>query len=255
MGLENGVKEMTISPALPEKTEQLYGGISATNRRITTRDLIAAKARGDRWPMITTYDALTAQLFDDAGIPVLLVGDSAAMVVQGHDTTLPITLDEMIPMVAAVVRGSSRALVVADMPFGSYQLSPEQALGSAARFVKEAGAHAVKLEGGATISQRPWRLSRSRPWLGCGPHHYRRQSLRSCWRFCHRARSHARRIGYANHRGGQRAHDRHRRGQSHRCPGLGVAGLIRPDSPAASALPLAVRRSALDHDLSGAGMG
>ena len=151
MGLENGVKEMTINPALPEKTEQLYGGISATNRRITTRDLIAAKARGDRWPIITTYDALTSQLFDDAGIPVLLVGDSAAMVVQGHDTTLPITLDEMIPMVAAVVRGSSRALVVADMPFGSYQLSPEQALGSAARFVKEAGAHAVKLEGGARV--------------------------------------------------------------------------------------------------------
>ena len=77
MGLENGVKEMTVNPVLPEKTEQLYGGIAATNRRITTRDLIAAKARGDRWPMITTYDALTAQLFDDAGIPVLLVGDSA----------------------------------------------------------------------------------------------------------------------------------------------------------------------------------
>ncbi len=142
---------MTENVSLSENSEQLYGGISVTNRRITTRDLIAAKERGDRWPMITSYDALTAQLFDNAGIPVLLVGDSAAMVVQGHSNTLPITLDDMIPMVAAVVRGSSRALVVADMPFGSYQLSPEQALESATRFVKEAGAHAVKLEGGARV--------------------------------------------------------------------------------------------------------
>ncbi|CAB4879834.1 unannotated protein [freshwater metagenome] len=142
---------MTENVSLSENSEQLYGGISVTNRRITTRDLIAAKERGDRWPMITSYDALTAQLFDNAGIPVLLVGDSAAMVVQGHSNTLPITLDDMIPMVAAVVRGSSRALVVADMPFGSYQLSPEQALECATRFVKEAGAHAVKLEGGARV--------------------------------------------------------------------------------------------------------
>jgi len=142
---------MTESVSLSENSEQLYGGISVTNRRITTRDLIAAKERGDRWPMITSYDALTAQLFDNAGIPVLLVGDSAAMVVQGHSNTLPITLDDMIPMVAAVVRGSSRALVVADMPFGSYQLSPEQALDCATRFVKEGGAHAVKLEGGARV--------------------------------------------------------------------------------------------------------
>ena len=142
---------MTENVSLSENSEQLYGGISVTNRRITTRDLIAAKERGNRWPMITSYDALTAQLFDNAGIPVLLVGDSAAMVVQGHSNTLPITLDDMIPMVAAVVRGSSRALVVADMPFGSYQLSPEQALECATRFVKEAGAHAVKLEGGARV--------------------------------------------------------------------------------------------------------
>ncbi|HYN74764.1 MAG TPA: 3-methyl-2-oxobutanoate hydroxymethyltransferase [Candidatus Limnocylindria bacterium] len=127
----------------------LYGGTSG--RRVTVRDLAAAKAEGERWPMLTSYDALTAGLFDAAGIPVLLVGDSASMVVYGHDSTLPVTVDEMVPLVAAVVRGTSRALVVADLPFGSYQASPEQALATAARFVKEAGAHAVKLEGGSRV--------------------------------------------------------------------------------------------------------
>jgi len=131
--------------------ETLYGGLPATHRRVTARDLILAKERGDRWPMITSYDAITARLFDDAGIPVLLVGDSAAMVVHGHDSTLPITVEDLLPMVAAVVRGTSRSLVVADLPFGSYQSSPEQALATASRFVKEAGAHAVKLEGGNRV--------------------------------------------------------------------------------------------------------
>ncbi|MEO3803240.1 3-methyl-2-oxobutanoate hydroxymethyltransferase [Nonomuraea sp. B1E8] len=124
----------------------LYGG--AAGRRVTVRDLVAAKERGERWPMVTAYDAMTARVFDAAGIPVLLVGDSAAMVVYGHDSTLPVTVDDLLPLTAAVVRGSSRALVVADLPFGSYQSSPRQALETAARFVKEAGAHAVKLEGG-----------------------------------------------------------------------------------------------------------
>ena len=127
----------------------LYGGV--TGRRVTVRDLAAAKERGERWPMITAYDAMTARVFDEAGIPVLLVGDSAAMVVYGYDSTLPVTVDDLLPLTAAVVRGSSRALVVADLPFGSYQASPEQALESAARFMKEAGAHAVKLEGGRRI--------------------------------------------------------------------------------------------------------
>ncbi|MGW4798982.1 3-methyl-2-oxobutanoate hydroxymethyltransferase [Nonomuraea sp. NPDC004297] len=127
----------------------LYGG--ASGRRITVRDLAAAKERGERWPMVTAYDAMTARVFDDAGIPVLLVGDSAAMVVYGYDSTLPVTVDDLLPLTAAVVRGSSRALVVADLPFGSYQSSPAQALESAARFMKEAGAHAVKLEGGRRI--------------------------------------------------------------------------------------------------------
>src|SRR6201988_3289098 len=101
--------------------EPLYGG--STGRRVTIRDLAAAKARGEKWPMLTAYDALTARVFDEAGIPVMLVGDSAAMVVYGHDTTIPVTVDELIPLAAAVVRGSKRALVVADLPFGSYQAS------------------------------------------------------------------------------------------------------------------------------------
>ncbi len=133
----------------------LYGGQSATPggpvRRITVNDLASAKERGERWPMITCYDALTAGLFDDSGIPVMLVGDSAANVVYGYDSTLPVTVDELIPLVRAVVRGSNRAMVVADLPFGSYQASSAQALETSARFMKEAGAHAVKLEGGARV--------------------------------------------------------------------------------------------------------
>jgi 3-methyl-2-oxobutanoate hydroxymethyltransferase len=129
--------------------EALYGGQS--HKRITVRDLVAAKARGEKWPMITAYDAMTARIFDDAGFPVMLIGDSAAMVVYGYDSTVPITVDELMPLVRAVVRGSSRALIVADLPFGSYQSSPAQALDTASRFMKEAGAHAVKLEGGSRV--------------------------------------------------------------------------------------------------------
>ena len=102
--------------------DPLYGG--SADRRVTVRDLAAAKARGEKWPMLTAYDALTARVFDEAGIPVLLVGDSAGMVVFGHDTTLPVTVDDLLPLTAAVVRGTRRALVVADLPFGSYQASP-----------------------------------------------------------------------------------------------------------------------------------
>lgn len=127
----------------------LYGG--DPSRRVTVRDLVAAKERGERWPMLTSYDALTAQIFDDAGIPVLLVGDSAANVVYGYDTTIPVTMDELVPLVRAVSRATRRALVVADMPFASYQTSAAQALDQAARFMKEGFAHAVKLEGGARV--------------------------------------------------------------------------------------------------------
>ncbi|MEZ0029060.1 3-methyl-2-oxobutanoate hydroxymethyltransferase [Kitasatospora sp. MAP12-15] len=124
----------------------LYGGV--TNRRVTVRDLAAAKQRGERWSMLTAYDALTAGVFDEAGIPVLLVGDSAGNCHLGYETTVPVTMDEMTMLSAAVVRGTKRALIVADMPFGSYQESPAQAMRNAARLMKEAGAGAVKLEGG-----------------------------------------------------------------------------------------------------------
>jgi 3-methyl-2-oxobutanoate hydroxymethyltransferase len=117
-------------------------------RRVRTRDLLAAKERGEKWPMLTSYDQYTAGIFDEAGIPVLLVGDSAANNVFGYETTLPVTVDELLPLVKAVVRATKRTLVVGDMPFGSYEEGPTQALRTAFRFMKEGGCHAVKLEGG-----------------------------------------------------------------------------------------------------------
>ncbi|GAB2741097.1 3-methyl-2-oxobutanoate hydroxymethyltransferase [Streptomyces bullii] len=127
-------------------TRALYGGKST--RRVTVRDIAAAKERGEKWPMLTAYDAMTASVFDEAGIPVILVGDSAGNCHLGYDTTVPVTLDEMTLLSAAVVRGTRRSLVVGDLPFGSYQEGPVQALRSATRLVKEAGVQAVKLEGG-----------------------------------------------------------------------------------------------------------
>ena len=128
----------------------LYGGVA--DRRVTPRDLQRAKDAGERWAMLTSYDTLSAGIFEEAGIPVLLVGDSAGNVVLGYSTTVPVTVDELLPMVRAVVRSTTRPLVVADLPFGSYQGSPEQALGTAVRFLKEGGAHAVKLEGGLRVA-------------------------------------------------------------------------------------------------------
>jgi 3-methyl-2-oxobutanoate hydroxymethyltransferase len=118
-------------------------------RRTRIPHLHAFKESGQRWAMLTAYDTYTAEIFDEAGIPVLLVGDSAANNVYGYENTLPVTVEELLPLVKAVVRGARSALVVADLPFGSYQVGPEQALGTAFRFLKEGGAHAVKLEGGA----------------------------------------------------------------------------------------------------------
>ena len=125
--------------------ESLYGG--ATHRRVTIADLADAKKRGEKWPMLTSYEEMTASIFDEAGIPVLLVGDSAGNNFLGFENTIPVTVDEMIPLVRAVVRGSQRAMVVADLPFGSYEESPEQALATSTRFFKESGAMAVKIEG------------------------------------------------------------------------------------------------------------
>jgi 3-methyl-2-oxobutanoate hydroxymethyltransferase len=130
----------------------LYGG--PATRRVRTRDLIAAKERGDRWPMLTSYDQYTAAIFDRAGIPVLLVGDSAANNVFGYETTLPVTTEELLPLVRAVVRATKTALVVGDLPFGSYEEGPAQALRTAVRFMKEGGAHAVKLEGGRRVAEQ-----------------------------------------------------------------------------------------------------
>jgi 3-methyl-2-oxobutanoate hydroxymethyltransferase len=117
--------------------------------KIRTHHLQQAKTEGRRFAMLTAYDQYTAQIFDEAGIEVLLVGDSAANNVLGHTTTLPITLDEMVLFTRAVSSSARRALVVADLPFGSYEVSPEQAVLSSIRLLKEGGAHAVKMEGGS----------------------------------------------------------------------------------------------------------
>ncbi|MET8310565.1 MULTISPECIES: 3-methyl-2-oxobutanoate hydroxymethyltransferase [unclassified Micromonospora] len=130
----------------PNEVTALYGG--PATRRVRTRDLIAAKERGERWPMLTSYDQYTAAIFDQAGVPVLLVGDSAANNVFGYETTLPVTADELLPLVRAVVRATRQSLIVGDLPFGSYEEGPTQALRTAVRFMKEGGCHAVKLEGG-----------------------------------------------------------------------------------------------------------
>ncbi|GMA27685.1 3-methyl-2-oxobutanoate hydroxymethyltransferase [Arenivirga flava] len=117
-------------------------------KRVRTRFFGTAKQQGTRITALTSYDALTAQIFDEAGIDFLLVGDSAGNVVFGHGTTVPVTLDELLPLSRAVAGAVRRAMVVADLPFGSYEVSPEQAVGSAVRLMKEGAAHAVKLEGG-----------------------------------------------------------------------------------------------------------
>jgi 3-methyl-2-oxobutanoate hydroxymethyltransferase len=114
---------------------------------VRTRDLLVAKQRGERWAMLTSYDQYTAAIFDGIGIPVLLVGDSAANNVFGYETTLQVGADEMLALVGGVVRATERALVVADLPFGTYEAGPDQALATSVRFMR-AGAQAVKLEGG-----------------------------------------------------------------------------------------------------------
>jgi 3-methyl-2-oxobutanoate hydroxymethyltransferase len=139
-------KPAAPAPAPADSSKALYGGKGT--RRITVRDIAAAKERGEKWPMLTAYDAMTASVFDEAGIPVLLVGDSMGNCHLGYDSTVPVTMDQMTMLSAAVVRGTSRAMVIGDLPFGSYQESPTQALRNATRLVKDAGVGAVKLEGG-----------------------------------------------------------------------------------------------------------
>ena len=122
--------------------------------RYTIGDLAAWKKAGKKWSMLTSYDAVTASIFDEAGIPVLLVGDSAGNNFLGDENTIPVTVDELIPLTRAVVRGSQKALVIADFPFGSYERSADQALETGIRFLKESKAHAVKLEGGVRVVEQ-----------------------------------------------------------------------------------------------------
>src|SRR5437773_8645317 len=137
---------------MTEKVERahdsVYGGATAAPKKLTVPDVVAMKRDGKRITMMTAYDAAFARLVDPAGIDIILVGDSAGMVVLGHPNTVPVTMDDMVRMAAAVSRGASHPVLVGDMPFGSYQTGPQDALRNAARFLKEAGMDAVKIEGG-----------------------------------------------------------------------------------------------------------
>jgi len=137
----------------------VYGAVRPARVRIP--HLQALKESHEPWPMLTAYDQYTAAIFDQAGIPVLLVGDSAANNVYGYPSSLGVTMEELLPLVRAVVGATSRSLVVADLPFGSYESSPEQALASAVRMMKEAGAHAVKLEGGVRVAAQILKISQA----------------------------------------------------------------------------------------------
>lgn len=133
---------------------------AATPRRVRTSHLREMKQRGERFTMLTAYEQYAARTFDEAGIEVLLVGDSASNNVYGNETSLPVTVDELLPLTRAVSRSARRALVVGDLPFGSYQRSPEQAYDTAVRFLKEGGAHCVKLEGGREMAPQIELLTR-----------------------------------------------------------------------------------------------
>ncbi|MFI8573608.1 3-methyl-2-oxobutanoate hydroxymethyltransferase [Stenotrophomonas bentonitica] len=148
-------------------TEQLHpyatpGSAPVPAPRVRIPHLQQMKERGKKWAMLTAYDMYTAAIFEDAGIPVLLIGDSASNNVFGNDSLLPVTVDELMPLVRAVSRCTRRPLVIADLPFGSYQASPEQCFHTAVRFMKEGGAHAVKLEGGIEM------VPQVRKLISCG---------------------------------------------------------------------------------------
>ena len=147
----------------PEETAPYGTGPAAaapsTRKRIRTHHLQQLKEQAEKWTMLTAYDQYTAAIFDEAGVEVLLVGDSASNNVYGNETSLPVTVDELIPLTRAVSRSVKRALVVGDLPFGSYQASPEQAYLTAVRFMKEGGAHCVKLEGGVEMVPQIERLT------------------------------------------------------------------------------------------------
>lgn len=141
------MSEKPVESAAPYGT----GAQAAPQRRVRVPHLQAKKAKGEKWAMLTAYDMYAAEIFDEAGIPVLLVGDSAGNNVYGFETTVPVTVEHLLPLTRAVATATARAMVVADLPFGSYQASPQQALATATRFMKEGLAHAVKLEGGRAM--------------------------------------------------------------------------------------------------------
>ena len=147
---------MSTNPSAEETAP--YGTGAAGNtpakpvRKVRTHHLREMKQRGDKITMLTSYDMYSAQIFDEAGVDLLLVGDSASNNVLGNETSLPVTVDELLPLTRAVSRSVKRAMVVGDLPFGSYQASPEQGYLTAVRSMKEAGAHCVKLEGGAEMA-------------------------------------------------------------------------------------------------------
>ena len=143
--------EQPPTPAPETTAPNGTGAQAAPQKRIRIPHLQKMKADGEKWAMLTAYDMYTAEIFDEAGIPVLLVGDSAGNNVYGFETTVPVTVDHLVPLCRAVTSAAKRAMVVADLPFGSYQASPQQALATATRFMKEGLAHAVKLEGGKAM--------------------------------------------------------------------------------------------------------
>ena len=195
-------------------------------RRIRTHHLLEMKQRGEKWAMLTAYEQYAAQTFDEAGIPVLLVGDSASNNVYGNETSIPVTVDELLPLVRAVTRSVRRALVVADLPFGSYQASPEQAFHTSVRFMKESGAHAVKLEGGTAMAPQVDLLTTSGD-PGDGAHRLH-AAVRARARRLPRAGPRRHRVpaarGRARARGGRGVRRRHgdgarrRGGEGHRDP-------------------------------------
>ncbi len=128
----------------------LYGGTSTA--RVRVHHLQQAKERGEKWAMLTAYDTFSAAIFEEAGIPVMLVGDSSGNVVLGHTSTVPVTVEDLLVMTKAVTRSTKRSLIVADLPFGSYESTPQQAFDTAVRMMKEGGAQAVKLEGGERVA-------------------------------------------------------------------------------------------------------
>ncbi|SEG96572.1 3-methyl-2-oxobutanoate hydroxymethyltransferase [Nonomuraea solani] len=136
--------------------DSLFGG----SKKVRVQHLRQAKERGEKWPMLTSYDQYSAEIFDEAGVPVLLIGDSAANNVLGYDSTLPIGVEELLPLTRGVAAHARRALVIADLPFGSFEASPEHAFHTAVRFMK-AGAQAVKLEGGRAVVSQVKALARA----------------------------------------------------------------------------------------------